>query len=155
MKKRWFLAPVATAIVAVSVVTGGVALAQEDGASGTPVVSSFASRVAAILGIDETQVQDAMKQARQEMRDEAVQNKLDAMVAQGRLTQEQADSYLEWYKSRPDDIPGFRGLGFGFGRHGHGFGHGFGHGMRQQESWQSPAPAPSSGSSGGAEGASL
>jgi hypothetical protein len=123
MKKRLLL-PVAATMIVISIVTGGAIMAQENGSGETPVIESFASRVAAILGLDEAQVQDAMDQARREMQDEALQRKLDSMVERGRLTQEQADAYLEWYQSRPEGIWEFGGLGpgFGFGGHGHGMG---------------------------------
>ncbi|MCI0440716.1 MAG: hypothetical protein L0177_16545 [Chloroflexi bacterium] len=119
MKKRWFLAPVAIAILALGVLTAGVALAQEAETEEDSVISSLASRVAAILGLDEATVQDALDQARTEIQDEALQNRLAELVEQGVITQEQADEYLEWYQARPEGIPGF-----GPGRHGRGFGFG-------------------------------
>ena len=134
MKKKIFL-PVAATMIAISIFTGGVVMAQgngtDNGTTQTGVVQSFASRVAAILGIDETQVQNAMDQAQQEMHNDAMKSKLDAMVAQGRITQDQADQYYQWYQSRPEGIQGFGGPGFGFEFHGHGHGH-FG-GMRGPE----------------------
>jgi hypothetical protein len=99
-------------------------MAQENGTGETPVIESFASRVASILGLDEAQVQDAMDQARREMQDEALKSKLDSMVERGWLIQEQADAYWQWYQSRPEGIRGFGGPGpgFGFGGHSHGMG---------------------------------
>ena len=102
-------------------VAGGVVMAQEG--DGDSPIRSFASRVAAILGIEETQVQDAMDQARREMFDERVQIWLDEMVASGRITQEQADEYKAWIESRPEGSfghfgkRGFRGRGFHGGWH--------------------------------------
>jgi hypothetical protein len=118
MKKRLLL-PVAATMIVISIVTGGAVMAQENGDGETPVIESFASRVAAILGLDEAQVQDAMDQARREMQDEALKSKLDSLVEQGRLTQEQADEYWQWYQSRPEGIWGFVGPGPGFGFGGH------------------------------------
>ena len=87
---------------------------------------TFAGRVAEILGLEDDTVADAMKQAKEDMRDEAVKAKLDALVEDGKMTQEDADAYLEWLESRPDvDFGG----GFGRGSHGkRGFGkkHGWG-----------------------------
>ena len=156
MKKR-FLLPVAATMIVVSIFTAGAVMAQEDGAGETPVVQGFASRVAAILGLDEAQVQDAMDQVRREMQDEAMRNKLDALVEQGRLTQEQADEYYQWYQDRPEGIQGFGGRGpwFGFGWHGPGRGHG--PAMRGPEGMLG-APrdlAPSPGSSGSDNGTSF
>lgn len=149
MKKR-LLIPIAATMMLISIFTAGAVMAQEDGTDETPAVQSFASRVAAILGVDEAQVQDAMDQAHREMQDETVRNKLDALVEQGRLTQEQADEYYQWYQSRPEGIRGFGGPGprFGFGVPGRGHGHG--HGMRGPEGmFGTPHDlAPSQSSSG-------
>lgn len=146
MKKFWFVPLVAAAVIAIGVIAGGVAMAQENSAGGTSAASDFASRVATILGLDSTQVQTAMDQAKREIRDESVKKHLDALVVQGKLTQAQADAYVEWYKTKPNDIPGFRGPGFGFGGHGHGGGHGMKgpgarHGFGSMPS-QNPSAAP-------------
>ena len=117
MKKRWILVPIALTMLAIGIVTAGAALSHGTDTNG---ISSFASRVASILGLDEAQVRDAIDQARRELRDEAVQNKMSRLVEKGRITQEQADAYLEWYQSRPDDFPGFGLRDNGFGRHDHG-----------------------------------
>jgi hypothetical protein len=82
MKKRLLL-PVAATMIVISIVTGGAVMAQENGDGETPVIESFASRVAAILSLDEAQVQDAVDQAHREMQDEALRRKLDFMVEQG------------------------------------------------------------------------
>jgi low affinity Fe/Cu permease len=122
MKKRWVLVSAIVAMIAVGVVTTGVILAQETDAGDSPM-SSFTSRVARILNLDEAQVQDAIDQALREMKDESVRHKLDRLVEQERITQEQADEYFEWYQSRPDNFPGFGERKWEFGRDGHG--HGF------------------------------
>jgi hypothetical protein len=91
---------------------------------------TFISKVANILGLPEEQVADAFKQARQEMQDEALQNWLQKLVDEGKITQEEADQYLEWWQSRPDIN---FGLGDGFqlwGGCGHGHrGGGMGRGL--------------------------
>ena len=118
-KRRWLYAFLLTGLLVIGI-TGGAVLAHGGGENGDSPVKSFASRVAGILGLDESQVQDAFKQARAEMQDEALQAKLDKMVEKGRLTQEEADEYKEWYDSRPDTLtPGFGGRKFHFGQ---GFG---------------------------------
>ena len=126
-KRRWLYAFLLTGLLVIGI-TGGAVLAHGGGENGDSPVKSFASRVAGILGLDESQVQDAFKQARAEMQDEALQAKLDKMVESGRLTQEEADEYKEWYDSRPDTLtPGFGGRKFHFGQ---GFGgRQFHHGM--------------------------
>lgn len=127
MKTMWLFIPVVATIIAVGVVVAGVAQAQENPAAGTSVVNDFATRVAAILGIDSAQVQSAMDQARKDMKDTALKQRMDGLVASGRLTQAQANEYLAWYNSRPAGMPGFEGKGFGghgrhFKHHGEGAG---------------------------------
>jgi hypothetical protein len=124
--KMKILLPVAATMVAIAVFTGGAVMAQEHGTGETGAVPSFASRVAAILGLNEADVQNAMEQAQTEMRDEATRNRLDSLVEQGRLTQPQADEYYDWLQSRPQGVPGFgdRGPGSEFEGHGHRRGHG-------------------------------
>ena len=79
--------------------------------------SELAAKVAVILGLDTAVVDDAIKQARRELRDEAGQKKLNALVEKGQLTQEQADENLNWIQSRPEGIPAI-GKHF-FGKRGH------------------------------------
>ena len=114
MKKIWFV--VAMAMGAVAVISINVALAQgaEPGDSNG---SSLAVRVAEILNLDASVVEGAMRQARRELRDEAVQKKLNAMLEKGQLTQEQASEYFNWVQSRPEGIPTI-GKRF-FGKNGH------------------------------------
>ena len=54
------------------------------------------------MGIDEQSVKDALTQAKQEVRSKFLKHRLDDAVEAGRLTQEQADEYLEWYEARPE-----------------------------------------------------
>jgi hypothetical protein len=132
MRKRWFFVTLLVGVLALGI-TGGTVLAHDGGVGGDSPLGKFTSRVANILGVDEAQVQDALDQASREIQDESLQLKLDRMVESGRLTQEQADAYLEWYVSRPDGLfSGFKLRGFGghdffrggmFGRHGMGFWH--------------------------------
>ena len=122
MRKRWIIVSVVMAALAIAI-TGGAIMAQDEDEDGS---KSFAGRVAEILGLEEDTVADAMKQAKEDMRDEAVKAKLDALVEDGKMTQEDADAYLEWLESRPDvDFGGGFGRGFrgkgGFGRK-HGWG---------------------------------
>ena len=56
--------------------------------------------------------------------------RLQNMVDEGTMTQDEADELLEWMQSRPDAPAGFGSRGAGFRGHGgfHGMGgmHGFG-----------------------------
>ena len=122
MRKRWVIVSVVMAALAIAI-TGGAIMAQDEDEDSS---KTFAGRVAEILGLEDDTVADAIKQAKEDMRDEAVKAKLDALVEDGKMTQEDADAYLEWLESRPDvDFGG----GFGRGSHGkRGFGkkHGWG-----------------------------
>lgn len=104
----------AAVLVAVMVIggTAGVALAQEDeagqgwrGALGDDVQrrqGALVARVAEILGIDQQQLEDAFKQAQSELREEALNNRLQKLVDDGIWTQDQADAYKAWSEARPD-----------------------------------------------------
>ena len=124
MRKRWIIVSVVVAALAIAL-TGGAILAQDD--DGDDSSKTFAGRVAEILGLEEDTVADAMEQAKEDMRDEAIKAKLDALVEAGKITQEEADEYLEWLESRPDvDFGG--GFGRGHGKKGFGRRHGWGWG---------------------------
>lgn len=139
MRKHWMITSFLVGLLTVGI-AGGAVLANDD-EDGSPI-TGFAARVAGILGIDQTQVEDAFKQAREEMADERIQAKLDAQVEAGRITQEQAEEYIEWYQSRPYDGIGIgqgnRIGGQGFFKRDRGSRGGFGHhgGVRPT------APAP-------------
>ena len=116
MRKMRIIIPIAIAVVAIATISISVVLAQEN-EKGDSNASRLAAKVAVILGLDTAVVDDAIKQARRELRDEAGQKKLNALVEKGRLTQEQADEYLNWIQSRPEGIPAI-GKQF-FGKMGH------------------------------------
>ena len=147
MKKRWVFITLLVGALALGI-TGGAVLAQGTGTSGatTPPLQTFAARVAAILGIDQAKVQDAMKQAATAMQNDALQQRLDKMVQSGRLTQAQADQIKQWYQSRPDvlgPVGPMGGRGFHRGMMRGGFG-GFGMGS---EHGAPPASNPPTGTS--------
>ena len=121
MRKRWIVAMAAVVVIAAGAI-GGTALAQESDTDEEGPKSLW-DRVGEILGIAPETVEDAVQQAKQEMKDERVQNKLDAMVEAGVIDQETADEYLEWHNTRPEGMPdifGKRGHGRGHGKHGFG-----------------------------------
>lgn len=55
-------------------------------------LQDLAARVAASLGTDTSATADALRQVDQEMRSEALESSLQAAIASGRLTEEQADA---------------------------------------------------------------
>ena len=83
MKRRWMVASVLTAMVALGI-SGGAVLAQTAGPNGDTPVKGIISRVASILGLEEAKVQDAFDEATAEMRAEKIKARLDALEAEAR-----------------------------------------------------------------------
>jgi len=112
-------------------IAGGVIAAGDDSSSNTEDQSQTTDRHQALLdracaiyeektgvAIDSAQLKDALDQAQSEMRDEALESRLQNLVDEGKITQEEADQYLEWWQSRPDielPLPGPGGHGPGGG----------------------------------------
>ena len=118
--KKFVIAAVLAAVILVGSI-GGVVLAQTDDSDDQPGAGyeAMLERVCAIYQantgdeIDPEALEAAFAQARDEMRAEAQQNRLQNMVQQGRITQEQADEMQDWLRARPD-VPfefGFRARG--------------------------------------------
>jgi len=105
-KKRWFIVPVITGLLALTL-TGGAIFAQNNAERrGEHRQQGVMTRVAEILELEESTVQDAFSQAHQEQHEAALQNKLDRMVANEKISQEQADDIWDWYLAKPDvDLP--------------------------------------------------
>jgi len=120
-RSKKFIVAVLIAVVLVGSM-GGVIFAQtENGDDSQP--KTLLVRVAEILGIDQQKLEDAFTQARSEMQDEALDSRLQNLVNEGKITQEEADQYKVWLQARPDTP-----LPESFGRFG---GHSFQGGMRQ------------------------
>jgi hypothetical protein len=135
-RRKVIIIPVLVALVLVGSIAG-VALAQ-DGSDSSG--NTLLARVAAILGIDQTTVENAFAQAQKDMREEAMTNYLQEMVAEGKITQEEADQYQTWWDARPDALDKL-GPGFEFGGCGRGFHHGGGGlWMAPDQSTQSTEP---------------
>ena len=92
----------AAAIVVALVVAGGTVLAQSADEDGEK--KSFAERVAEILGLESDTVEDALKQAKSEMKDERTDAWLDKAVEAEKITQEEADAYSGWLDDRPEGV---------------------------------------------------
>jgi len=115
-KSKKFIVILALAIVALVGGTAGAVLAADSDSTTTTSSpwDTFTSKVASILGLNEETVQDAMEQAQQEIQNDAMKNRLDEMVAEGKITPYEADDYLNWWQARPDvELPGLMGGGFG------------------------------------------
>jgi hypothetical protein len=67
--------------------------------------AAIISKVADILDINQQTLENAFKQAQQEQREAALQNRLSELINEGTITQQQANEFTAWINSRPDDIP--------------------------------------------------
>ncbi len=113
MSKRKITLLALAVIMAVGL-TGGIVWAQTGGSTPVPTPEAtattqttgktFVARVAEILDLEESTVQDAFTQAKREQMDEAYKGRLDRMVEGGRLTQEEADDQYSWFQDRPDHV---------------------------------------------------
>jgi polyhydroxyalkanoate synthesis regulator phasin len=122
--------------------------AADDSASGTENQTAPSDRHQALLdracaiyqestgvAIDSEQLRGALDQARSEIQNEALESRLQDLVNDGKMTQEEADNYLEWWQSRPDTELPLPGLG----RRGPGGGMMWGGGFQP---WGGPCPMP-------------
>lgn len=110
--KKFIIIAVLTVLV-LGGTLGGVAIAQADDQNNntTPTatanVSSYLDKVAEIyknntgVTIDPQELQKAITEARQTIRDEALTNYLQKLVSEGKITQEQADQFMTWWDSKP------------------------------------------------------
>jgi len=115
--KKLIVVAVLAAVVLVGSI-GGIVLANGDDSEPQARFGESLNRVCEIyqektgVAIDQEALKDAFAQARNEVRTEAMQNRLKSMVEEGTITQEQADEFLQWQQARPD-------FPFGFGFRGH------------------------------------
>ena len=120
MKKRLtvILGVTAVSILATVGIFAGIAAQSGDDDSGK---RSFAERVASILGLETSDVENAFSQAKDEMRDERTDGYLSKLVEDGTLTQSESDAIENWIDAKPDveiTMSGKRGWGGkGFGGH--------------------------------------
>src|SRR4030042_2388562 len=109
-KRKWVIPVVVVSVLLIGGITGGVVAAVNNSSSNTTAVNqtqatdryqALLDRACAIyeeqtgVAIDSEQLKDALRQAREEMRDEALENWLQKLVGEGKITQEQADEVLE------------------------------------------------------------
>ena len=122
-KHKWFI-PVVLSVVLIGGITGGVMVAADDSSGTVDQQNRLADRHQELLdracaiyqentgtAIDSEQFKAALKQAQGELREEALESHLQDLVENGKLTQEEADNYLEWWQSRPDIQVPLPGLG--------------------------------------------
>ena len=130
-KRKWFIPGVVVSILLIGGIAGGMIAAADDSSSNAENQSQPSDRYQALLdracaiyqentgvAIDSGQLKDALDQAQGELRDEALESRLQNLVEDGKMTEEEADQYLEWWQSRPDigvPLPGLGGPGPGCG----------------------------------------
>jgi len=114
-KKMKVLVSVLVAVLLLTVGGTAIAMAQEEEEPAPPVESNgLLTRVAEILDIPEEDLIDAFGQARQEIREEAFYEALNKAVAEGIITEEEAEEIAEWWEQKPDALDqGLFGNAFG------------------------------------------
>ena len=80
--------------------TAGIVLAQT-GSTNLDPTKTLLGKVASKLGIDQQKLETAFSDSQKEMRNERLQN----LVTEGKITQQQLDQYKQWLDSRPDTKP--------------------------------------------------
>jgi hypothetical protein len=118
-KKLVIAIALAAAIVAGSL--GGVVLAADNGdetespARMKVMLDKVAANYFELTGdeLDIEALKNAFGQARDDMRTEALQDRLDKLVEDGVITQDEADEWSSWWALKPD-------ASAGFGLRGHG-----------------------------------
>jgi len=98
-RSKKFIVAVLIAVVLVGSIGGTVIAQNGNGDDSQP--KTLLARVAEILGIDQQKLEDAFAQTRSEMQDEALDSRLQNLVNEGKITQEEADQYKAWLQARP------------------------------------------------------
>ncbi len=116
IKKRWFVVIAAVALLSVGLVSGavfaangsphpgkGFHLGDDDGyRAGKGGGAQVMARVAEILGVEQETLESAFKTALDEQAEAKFDARMDALVADETLTQEQADAAKSWFEERPE-----------------------------------------------------
>ena len=118
--KKFIIVAVLAAVMLAGTISG-VVVAADNGDDSKPEAryEALLNRVCEIyqektgVTIDQEALKDAFAQAQSEMQTEALENYLQSLVEQDKITQAQADEYLEWWQAKPDVS-----FGFGFGGRG-------------------------------------
>jgi len=110
-RKKSFIIVAVLAVLVLGATLGSVAIAHADdedtSTTETANASSFLDKVAEIyqtntgVAIDPAALQQAITEARQALRDEALDNYLDKLVTDGTITQQQADDFKAWLDAKP------------------------------------------------------
>ncbi len=140
MRRKWIVVPALAALLLTGTIAG-TAFAQSGSSDDPSTVSRFVEILAGKLGIGEEELQTAVEETKAELqaerkaaREQQLRDKLAAMVEEGKITQAQADEYLDWYLNPPEIAPRDSRGKFGYGRgHSRGKRDGFwGHGWKDR-----------------------
>ena len=108
LRKKIILGVVIAMVVLGTV--GGLVAANTDTTTTTTTVpvnenpqETLLEKVAAKLGVTVDDITTAFQEARTELQQERLDDYLAKLVADGKITQEQADAYKTWLNSRPSD----------------------------------------------------
>lgn len=106
LRKKIILGVVIAVVVLGTV--GGLVAANTDTATTTTTVAenpedTLLGKVAAKLGVSVDDITAAFQEARIELQQERLDARLAELVADGTITQEQADAFKTWMNSRPSD----------------------------------------------------
>lgn len=130
IRKRWFVVTAAVALLAVGLVSGaafaangpthsidnalrhggGYAHDADRAGKGGAAHSQVMARVAEILGVDQTALEDAFKTALHEQADARFAEYAAKLVSDETVTQEQADAAITWFNGRPAESGKLAGL---------------------------------------------
>jgi len=114
MKQTLKIAVAGVGVGVVSLAGVGLASAHSPGDNGEGR-DEVQNRVAEILGIDVTDLGDALQQAREEHRSAEMDARLDQAVVDGTITQPEADEIRDWLDARPEVLEELKGAA---GNHG-------------------------------------
>ena len=98
MTKLRIILPILIAVATGTIISFSVVMAQEN-VTGDKNPGKFATKLAEILGLNPTIVDQAVQQARTEIRESLFQERLNKLVASGKLTKEQAEIKLNEFRS--------------------------------------------------------
>ena len=109
-RSQRFIAAVAEAsLVLVGSISGAVLADDNENDNGPGAfLGALCDKVCAIYedntgdDIDPEALKDAFTQAHSELRTEALESRLQKLVDEGRITQDEVDEYMEWLQKRPD-----------------------------------------------------
>jgi polyhydroxyalkanoate synthesis regulator phasin len=92
----------ATVLIAAMLIASIPVIAMAQAGKFSERQGDITSRVSEILGIDQQDLQNALNQAQTELRGENLDARLQELIAEGSLTQEQANEFKAWIAAKPD-----------------------------------------------------